>query len=214
MTDTYTKDNFTSYCDLLAAKDKTLKQIITDHGYPPFWHRTPGYESLVRIILEQQVSLASALACFQKLKKKVGKITPKRVLPLSDADLKECGFSRQKTQYVRNLALAIEEKKISLPKLSTKKSAEIREELITIKGIGHWTIDVYLLNCVHKLDIFPIGDLVLIKSLKSAGLIGKKDSKEEILKKTEKYKPYRSILSILLWHKYINENGINPALLD
>ncbi len=214
MADSYTEDDFISYCDLLAAKDNFLKQIITDYGYPPFWHRTPGYESLVRIILEQQVSLASALACFRKLKKKVGRITPKTVLPLSDDELRECGFSRQKTQYVKNLALAIKEKKISLPKLLTKKSEDIRNELITIKGIGHWTIDVYLLNCLHKLDIFPIGDLVLIKSLRAVGLVEKKDSKEEILKKTEKYRPYRSILSILLWHKYINENGIDPSLLD
>ncbi len=214
MTDSYTEDDFTFYCDLLAAKDKRLKQVITDYGYPPFWHRPPGYESLVRIILEQQVSLASAFACFWKLKKKVGNITPKKVLSLSDNDLKECGFSRQKIEYVRNLALAIAEKKLSLPGLLTKKSDEIREELITIKGIGHWTIDVYLLNCLHKLDIFPVGDLVLIKSLKNTGLIGKKDSKKDILKKAERYKPYRSILSILLWHKYINENGIDSSLLD
>ncbi len=213
MDDFYTEENLAWYCDQLVAKDNRLKQIVVDYGYPPFWHREPGYEGLVRIILEQQVSLASAFSCFQKLKSKIGQITPIAVLELSESELKFCGFSRQKTQYAKNLAFELDCGKISLSDLLQKDSEKIRETLITIKGIGHWTIDVFLLNCLHKLDVFPIGDLVLIKALREAALIGKTDSKETILKKTTKFRPYRSILSILLWHKYINEKGIDGRLL-
>ncbi len=114
---------------------------------------------MVHIILEQQVSLASAKAALNKLKEKIGQVTPKKLLALSDAELKSCYFSRQKIIYTRCLAAAITEKRLSLRVLADKTEEEIRESLISIKGIGHWTVDVFLMMVLHRTDLFPTGDI-------------------------------------------------------
>ena len=111
---TFSKDNFQSICDQLASEDEALQLIIKEHGYPPMWTRPNSFETLVHIILEQQVSLASALAALNKLKEKAGIISPATILSLSDEELKACYVSRQKTIYIRNLAKAIMDKEISL----------------------------------------------------------------------------------------------------
>lgn len=206
--DRYTKETLNQFCDHLAAKDKRIRQIITDLGYPPFWHREPGFESLVKIILEQQVSLASAFSVHQKLQETLGAITPEAILNLTEDGFKRCGFSRQKKAYVLGLAEAVDCKRLNLDTLPDQDIDTIRTELTKLKGIGHWTTDVYLLSCLHKLDVFPIGDLALIKSMVQAGFIKEKESRESILRKTKKFQPYRSIFTVLLWHRYIRTNKI------
>src|SRR6478609_4498757 len=125
----FTKENFHGICLALAEKDAALKMIIDSYGLPPMWTRPAIFQSLVLTILEQQVSLASAYAAFKKLKAKTGFVTPKKILALSDEDLKACYFSRQKIIYVRALAAAIVSKKISLKKLSTSDDEAIRTTL-------------------------------------------------------------------------------------
>jgi len=204
----YTEQTLPEYCDLLVSRDKRIGQVIKEIGYPPFWHRAPVFESLVMIILEQQVSLASAFAVFQKLKDRLGVINPKNILKMTDEDFKDCGFSRQKRTYVAGLAEEAASNRLNLGKIKLQDEETIRKELTRIKGIGQWTADIYLLSCLHKLDVFPVGDLALVKSMAQAGFIKPKDSKESILKKTEKYRPYRSIFTILMWHRYIRKNNI------
>jgi DNA-3-methyladenine glycosylase II len=141
-------------------KDKDLVSIYKRFGAPPDWQREPGFATLVHIILEQQVSLASAKAAFDKLARHK-KVTPKNFLTLDDAMLKTFGFSRQKIRYSRALAQAIVAGEVRLEHLHTQDDATIRSELIKLPGIGHWTIDIYLLMALNRPDVLPVGDLAL-----------------------------------------------------
>ena len=151
----FSKENFHSICEQLSKKDESLKSIIDEYGFPPMWSRPAIFQSLILTILEQQVSLASAYSAYKKLKAKAGYITPKKLLALSDAELKACYFSRQKIIYARELAKAIVSKKLNLKKLAFLSDDEIRTELKKIKGIGDWTVDVYLMHALQRSDLFP-----------------------------------------------------------
>lgn len=202
----FTKENFHALCDELAAKDKHLNQILSEYTYPPFWTRPNTFETLVLTILEQQVSLASAYAAYKKLKDRLLKITPKALLQLTDEELRSCYFTRQKMVYVRELANAIVSKRINLKSFETKENDVVRSELILLKGIGNWTIDIYLLHALQRADIFPIGDLALVNAIRM--ITGKPLTKEEILQLSNKWKPYRSVATMIFWHYYIKKKNI------
>ena len=205
---TFDRQNFHSICDKLARKDSHLFAIIRQYGYPPIWTRKGNFQTLIHIILEQQVSLASARAAVNKLKERIGTITPNKLLALSDVELKTCYFSRQKTVYARCLGKAILSKQIILKNFSDLDDAEIRRQLKTIKGIGDWTVDVYLLFALQRTDIFPLGDLAMVNALKEVKKMSKETKQEELLKLAERWRPYRSIATMLLWHYYIHKRGI------
>ncbi len=161
---------------------------------------------MVLTILEQQVSLASAYAAYKKLKEKI-KITPKNLLQLKDEELRSCYFSRQKIIYTRELATAIISKKISLKKFETQPDDIVRLELKKLKGIGDWTVDIYLIHALRRADVFPTGDLALmnaIKMMKGLSTI----TKEEALQLSQKWKPYRTMATMLFWHYYIRKKNI------
>ena len=157
--------NFHGICDELAAKDKDLQHVIITHGYPPLWTRPNTFETLVHVILEQQVSLASALAALKKLAEKTGRITPQAILALNDEELRACYVSRQKTVYIRELANALHYEAINLEMLKELSNDEIRAKLTKLKGIGNWTTDVYLMFVLQRADVFPIGDLAAVNAL-------------------------------------------------
>lgn len=198
-------NNLHQLCDKLALTDSDLAKIIQRHGYPPLWSRPNTFESLVHIILEQQVSLASALSALNKLKEKVQQITPARVLLLTDDELKACYFSRQKSLYMRHLAELMLEGKLSLTALETLPDDEVRTQLTAVKGIGNWTVDIYLIFILHRADIFPIGDLAAVNALKKIKNIPADALKEDILLVTESWRPYRTLATMLLWHFYLEE---------
>jgi len=202
----FTKENFHALCDELAAKDRHLRQILSEYGYPPLWTRPNTFETLVLTILEQQVSLASAYAAYKKLKERLPSITPKNLLQLTDEELRSCYFTRQKTVYVRELANAIISKRIDLKSFETKENEGVRAELIALKGIGNWTIDIYLLHALQRTDIFPIGDLALVNAIRM--IKDKPLTKEEILVLSNKWKPHRSIATMIFWHYYIKKKNI------
>lgn len=208
MTHTFKEDNFQQLCRQLAKKDTHLKVILQQHGFPPMWTRPASFATLIHIILEQQVSLASARSAFNKLKEKTGSITPGNVLKLSDEEMRGCYFSRQKTIYARCLAEAILSKKLNLEKLSSAGNDEIRMALKQIKGIGDWTVDVYLLFALQRSDIFPTGDLAMMNALKEIKQLPKHTSKEQITEMAEIWRPYRSLATMLLWHHYIKTRNI------
>jgi DNA-3-methyladenine glycosylase II len=205
MITTFKEENFHQLCDRLAKKDKHLKKILQQHGYPPMWQREPNFETLIHIILEQQVSLASAKAALNKLKEKIGTITPKKLLALTDAEMKACYFSRQKIIYARHLAQSIVNRELSIKKLNSLHDDEIRNELKKIKGIGDWTVDVFLLMALQRTNIFPTGDLAMMNSLKKVKQLSPKITKEEIIVIAESWKPHRSIATMILWHSYLEE---------
>jgi len=172
------------------------------------WTRPATFQTLILTILEQQVSLASAYAAFKKLREKIGYVTPAKILALTDEEMRAVYFTRQKMGYARELARAIHSRKLVLKKLEPLHDEEVRAQLIQLKGIGHWTIDVYLMHALQRTDLFPLGDIALVNSLKLIKKLPPDISKEGMLKVAEPWRPYRTIAAMLLWHAYIKRKGI------
>jgi len=204
MSDTFSGNNFHEICDVLASSDADLKFIIQTYGYPPMWTRPNTFESLVHIILEQQVSLASALAALNKLRERITEITPERVLLLGDEEMKSCYFSRQKMSYVRHLAESLINKKVDLASIEKLPDDKVRIILNQLKGIGNWTTDIYLMFVLQRRDIFPIGDLAAVNALKQLKKLPNTISKEELLQIVFHWQPYRTVATMLLWHYYLS----------
>ncbi|MFD2287071.1 DNA-3-methyladenine glycosylase 2 family protein [Pedobacter petrophilus] len=202
---TFDTENFHQLCDLLGKKDSDLATVLNQYSYPPLWSRPNTFESLIHIILEQQVSLASALAAVNKLKEKIGEIRPELLLQLNDEEFKACYFSRQKMAYARDLAQKIVSGDLSLPQLALLDDDQIRTKLKSVKGIGDWTVDIYLLFILHHVDVFPLGDLAAVNAMKSLKKLPKKMDKIDLLAVTTQWKPYRTVAVMMLWHYYLEE---------
>jgi DNA-3-methyladenine glycosylase II len=190
--------------DYLSKKDKIFKNIIFQYGIPEIPKRKQGFETLSLLILEQQVSIDSAKATYIKLKNQVQDFQPKNLLELPDEDFRSCGVSRQKTKYIKCLAEAILEKTIDWESLASKPAEIVRQELIKIKGIGNWTIDVYLMFSLESPDILPLGDIAVINTIKELFNI---HDKNEIESYTIKWAPYRTMATFLLWHHYLQKRN-------
>lgn len=208
MIKTYNKTNFNSICKKLSEIDGDLAAIINQYGFPPMWSRPATFQTLVLTILEQQVSLASAYAAFKKLKEKVGYVTPQKILALTDEEMRACYFTRQKMGYARGLAIAIQKKQLVLSRLTNKTDDEIRTELKKLKGIGDWTVDVYLMHALQRSDLFPLGDIALVNSMRENKNLGKDFPKEKMLHIAEPWKPYRTVATMILWHAYIKKRNM------
>ncbi|MFM9903423.1 MAG: DNA-3-methyladenine glycosylase family protein [Pyrinomonadaceae bacterium] len=198
-------------CKELSASDPHLKAVYSAYGVPPLWDRPTGFGTLLNIILEQQVSLASAKACFDKLAAHLGDVTPSNLLSVNDADLRTIGFSRQKTTYARHLSEAIIDKHIDLDSLHKLPDAEVKTELVKLKGVGEWTADVYLLMAMLRPDVMPRGDIALHAAYQKLTGAEKRPGSDEFIAMAEKWKPYRSVAARLLWHYYLSEKR-KPAL--
>jgi DNA-3-methyladenine glycosylase II len=172
------------------------------------WIRENSFGTLVLTILEQQVSLASAYAANQKLLSRLGEITPLNVLRLSDEELRNCSFTRQKIVYVRELARALVQERINLDHLQTLDDEEVRTILKALKGIGDWTVDIYLIHALRRMDIFPVGDLALVNAMKEVKRLSPDTSKEELLRLSVVWKPFRSVATMILWHHYIQKRKL------
>ncbi len=204
MLNSFSSASFQSRCDSLAATDADLATIIRTHGYPPMWNRPNTFETLVHFILEQQVSLASALAALNKLRERLREVTPSDLLLLTDEELKACYFSRQKTGYARYLAESVVKGELILEELGNLPDEEVRRLLTRLKGIGNWTADVYLIFVLQRSDVFPLGDLAAVNALKRLKRLPLSSSREELLEVTEGWKPHRTIATMLLWHYYLS----------
>ena len=208
MISTFSNDNFQTFCNHLSKKDKHLKAIIKQYDYPPMWTRKQGFETLILTILEQQVSLAAAFAAYKKLKARIGTVTPAKILRMSNDELRECYFTRQKQGYAKNLAEAFANKTLPWKQFPEMTDDEVRHHLTSIKGIGNWTADVYLMHALQRTDLFPLGDIALVNSLKETKQLHPHVSKDEMLLIAEPWKPYRTIASMILWHAYIKKRNI------
>ena len=168
------------------------------------WTRPNTFETLVHIILEQQVSLASALAALNKLRERLTTVTPEGLLQLTDEELRACYFSRQKMTYVKCLAEAIQNKQF-IPKAMEKlPDEEVRKRLIALKGFGNWTVDVYLMFVLRRADIFPAGDLAAVNALKQVKKLPKDTAPEKLLGISATWAPYRTVATMILWHYYLS----------
>jgi len=205
MIKTLDENNLITACKKLSKQDKDLAFIFQTYGLPPLWAREAGFATLIHIILEQQVSVASALSAFDKLRGKLnGEITPENLLSLSDAEMKAAYFSRQKIVYARDLAQNILNGNLDLNRFGNLSNEEIKHELKKIKGIGDWTADIYLLMAMHRADVMPKGDLALHVAWQRLNRLQYRPTSDEFLQIAERWKPLRSVAARLLWHFYLN----------
>ena len=193
---------------VLTAQDADLAAVVHRWGPPPLWAREPGFPTLVHIILEQQVSLASARAAFDRLLALTTPLTPTRFLELDDATLRAVGFSRQKTGYSRHLAQAIVTGAFDIDGLAALPDDAARTALVARKGIGPWTADIYLLMCLGRPDVWPVGDLALQVAMQSIKGLAQRPTVVAMEKIGEAWRPWRAVAARLLWHHYLRERGL------
>ena len=197
---------FGATVDQLTRRDAALAAVVDVHGIPSFWARTPGFASLVLFILEQQVSLASARAAYDRLTERIGTVEPAGILGSTDEALRSDGFSRQKTRYVRELADAVVGG-LDLASLAHRPDDEVRVRLMEIPGIGRWTADVYLLSCLRRPDVWPVGDRALQVGTKELLDLDSVPEPDELAEIGDRWRPHRSTAARLVWHDYLSRRG-------
>jgi DNA-3-methyladenine glycosylase II len=190
----------------LAASDPALAASVERFGPPPLWAREPSFATLVHLILEQQVSLASALAAFDRLKIATGDVTPATFLTLEDGTLREIGFSRQKAGYARDLAVALNDG-FDLAALDGMTDDGVRRSLIGLRGIGRWTADVYLTMCLLRPDVWPNGDQALATGAMELLALPERPTFDELEALAERWHPYRAVAARIVWHHYLGVRG-------
>jgi DNA-3-methyladenine glycosylase II len=194
----------------LGERDPALGASVERFGVPPLWEREPSFATLVHLILEQQVSLASALAAFERLRRSIGPdVVPEAFLELDDGSLREIGFSRQKAAYARDLALALI-RGFDLAGLRRRDDDGVRRELTALRGIGRWTADVYLTMCLLRPDVWPSGDLALATGAKEVLDLPTRPTEDELVALAEPWRPYRAVAARIVWNHYLGVRG-RPA---
>lgn len=191
----------------LAAADPRLATLLETYGPPPLWPREEGFATLVRIILEQQVSLPSAAAAYGNLSRAIGRVEPVAFLELDDVTLKEVGFSRQKTGYCRGLAEAVLDGSLDLTALGSMEDDPARRHLTAISGVGPWTADVYLLFALRRPDAWPTGDRALVVSMAENLPLDAVPTYGEAGEIARSWSPWRSVAARILWHVYLTRRG-------
>ena len=196
----------------ICAADSDLAGVVAAYGPPPIWRRPAGFRTLLYLILEQQVSLASARATYEKLVARLGaEPEPELFLALNDDDLRSVGFSRQKTRYGRALAEAVRDGTLKLDGLRRRDDEAAKAELMQLPGIGHWTADIYLMEALGRPDVWPVGDLALaVGAERVKGLSGRPDQ-DTLMALGEAWRPWRAVASRILWHYYLNTVRKGPG---
>lgn len=198
----------------LVSRDEDLARVVRLYGPPPLWVREPGFPTLLYIILEQQVSLASARALYQRVLSAVRPLTPGRFLKLSEAQLRTLGFSRQKTLYSRLLAKALQERRLLLHKLHELEDHHAREKLTELKGIGVWTADIYLMSALRRTDIWPVGDLALAIAVQEVKGLRKRPTPERLERLSQPWRPWRAVAARIFWHAYLSKRSQTTAAIS
>jgi DNA-3-methyladenine glycosylase II len=201
---TLTPNLLITAADILAVQDADLAGVIARFGYPPLWPREPGFPTLLKLILEQQVSLASAQAAYDRLLAVVGELTPESLLVLDDETLRGVGFSRQKARYGRLLAEAVQSGSLDMESLPGLDDESVRVELQKITGIGPWTAEVYLLMVLLRPDVWPRGDIALATAAQQVKGLAARPSQNELHDLAEQWRPWRAVAARILWHHYLS----------
>lgn len=188
----------------LAHRDPDLGRVVASLGSPPLWERPPGFPTLINIILEQQVSLASAWAVYSRLLEAAGTLTPERFLAFSADELRAFGFSRQKTGYCQGLACAVLDGELDLDALKHVEDEDVRLRLVAVKGIGEWTANIYLLMALLRPDVWPAGDLALAAAVQQVKNIPVRPDRNSLEALAEDWRPWRSVAARILWQQYLS----------
>lgn len=199
------EENLIVGANYIADRDQELAQVLVQYGYPPLWKRAATFSTLVHIILEQQVSLASANATYNRLNNLLQQqISPHNLLTLKEEELKNIGFSRQKIHYTQNLATQIANNKINLEELHQLSDDQVKQELKKLKGIGDWTADIFLSECLLRTNILPKGDIAMLEAFKVLKNLDKRPNHEQFVHGTLHWQPWRSVGTRMLWHFYLS----------
>lgn len=190
----------------LVEKDPVFKSLKEQYGSFFIPTRPAGFVTLCKLILEQQVSIDSAKACYLKIENLLGEVTPETILNCSDETLRSCGVSRQKALYLKTLSEAVSDG-LNLESFSEKSADAVRAELIKIKGIGNWTIDVYLMFALQSPDVIPLGDIAVVNTIKELYDVHTKEEMEQL---SQNWKPYRTMATFMLWHHYLEKRNRKP----
>jgi len=202
-----TEEGLLAAVGALTRRDRDLAGIVARHGPPPLWDRQPGFPTLLHIVLEQQVSLASARAAFDRLLLAADPLSPGTFLALGDAELLAIGFSRQKARYGRALAMAIESGDLDLDRLPGLDDEGVHATLQAIPGIGPWTSTIYLLMVLGRPDVWPAGDIALAAAVGDVKGLGYRPDAAEMVRLGMAWTPWRSVAARLFWHDYLARRG-------
>jgi DNA-3-methyladenine glycosylase II len=189
----------------LATRDPVIQSVLDELGPPPMWVREPGFGTLIHVILEQQVSLASARAAFERLRAAVSELTPAGFLGLDDQALRDIGFSRQKTRYCRTLASSILDGSFDLDGLAAMSDEDASRELLRLPGIGQWTSDIYLLMALRRPDVWPSGDLAIAAAVQPLLGLRERPTPDELDRIADVWRPWRAVSARVMWHSYLEE---------
>ncbi|MEO8138093.1 MAG: DNA-3-methyladenine glycosylase 2 family protein [Gemmatimonadota bacterium] len=198
--------------DVLCRRDPDLAAIVRRFGAPPLWGRRPGFQTLVRIILEQQVSLAAARTMYLRLMRRVGQISPASIEQLGISGLRGLGLTGQKAGYCHELAARLGAGELDLPSITRAPDHVGRQILLGIRGIGPWTADIYYLMALRRPDVWPHGDLALASVVASIKGMRSRPDAARLTRLAEQWSPWRSVAARILWHHYLSSRTANAAV--
>jgi DNA-3-methyladenine glycosylase II len=188
----------------LARHDPQLRALLARNGLPPMWARRPGFETMVHIVLEQQVSIVAARSLFRRVRAQLGGLTPETVSRRGVSGLHRLGLTRQKASYCHELARATLGGSLRLSDIARAPDEDGRATLLALRGIGPWSVDIYYLMALRRPDIWPTGDLALAVALHEVlGLPARPDGNRQ-REISAHWTPWRSVAARLLWHQYLN----------
>lgn len=200
---TYSSHDFESHCDTLRASHAIIQRLHERDGYPPFWNRGNGFEALAKTIIEQQVSLSSANASVARLRNTLGTINAVTIDEASDEVIKACGITRQKTRYLKLLAETIIAEPDYFDTLAQLEDEAARKKLLSLKGIGLWTANVYMLDALNRINVYPDYDVALIKSIAYEVFDHAPLSNQEASEYILQFAPRQSIACCYFYNAYI-----------
>ncbi len=199
-----TEDAHREAVDRLCERDVDLGQVVRRFGPPPLWRREPGFLTLIRIVLEQQVSLASGRATFERLREAAGDVSPSAVVVLGVDGLRAAGITRQKSSYLYGIAEKVLAGELDLGEVARSDDSAARDMLMQLRGVGRWTADIYLLMALGRPDVWPRGDLALVSALRELKDLSTDVDAESAEALAEKWAPWRSTAAKILWHHYLS----------
>lgn len=188
----------------LCRRDPHLRAVVKRWGVPPLWGRQPGFVTLLRIILEQQVSLASGNAMWRRLKVRLGEVNPESVFGLGEPGLRELGFTRQKASYCHGLAIELLEGRLNLSLVGAAEDHQARASLVGLRGVGPWSADVYLLMALRRPDAWPTGDVALMQAMREVKGLASRPSYDRGDRIARNWAPWRAVGARILWHHYLS----------
>ncbi|MGH9210353.1 MAG: DNA-3-methyladenine glycosylase family protein [Acidimicrobiales bacterium] len=202
-----TDESFQAHALEVAERDPALGAVVAEYGIPAFWHRPATFATLVLLIVEQQVSLASAKAVFDRMVAAIGSMSPAAVLGAHDGVLPATGITRQKLRYVQLLAAAVAEGTFDLAGLAGQDDDDARTQLLALVGVGPWTAECYLLSALRRPDVWPVGDRALQVGVGEVLGLAEIPTSAELEAIGERWRPLRAVAARLVWHAYLCRRG-------